>query len=65
MFVSTPLSEALLVVCRARLGPELFGVAVVELDLLLVGDLDHTDRRDCGAGLVLGVLRQLVSRFMS
>ena len=60
--LSQELREALLVhaVCRVRLGPELLGVAIVELDLLLVGDLDHTDRCDCGARLV-GVLRPLVS----
>ena len=57
----TPRSSSCHSVCRVRLRPELLGVAIVELDILLVGDLDHTDRCDCGAGLVLGVLRPLVS----
>ena len=52
--LSQEFREALLVrsVCRVRLRPDILGVAIVELVLLLVGDLDHTDRCDCGTGLV-------------
>ena len=35
---------------------------VLSLIFPLLGGLDHTDRCDCGAGLVLGVLRSLVSQ---
>ena len=40
----------------------LLGVAVVELDLHLLGDPDHIDRCDCSNGFFLGNFRSLVGQ---
>ena len=58
--LSQELREVFLV-CRVRLRPDLLGFAVVEVDLPLLGGLDHTDRCDGSAGFFLGNLWSLVS----